>query len=105
MQTLLCDFPPEQAANDGGFFTRVALFDYLELQEQEAILTKRLAHGEAGMSYFHHLMQMGEETCTIAEAQQRVLAFHLQQVRHEQHWIRTWLEEIRARTEWIGNSL
>src|SRR6266849_6276408 len=35
LHTLLCDFPPEQAANEAEFFTRVAFFEFLEPQERE----------------------------------------------------------------------
>lgn len=96
LHTLLCDFSQEHAANDAEFFTRVAFFEYLEPQEQETILTSRLAHVEAGLAYLQHLQEMGEEACTIADAQRRVLVFHLQQARNEQQWIVTWLEEIQA---------
>jgi len=91
----LCDFPPEQAANEAEFFTRVAFFEYLDPQEQEAILKKRLAYLETGLKYLHKLQQMADEACPKVYAQ-RVLAFHLQRVRNEYQWIATWLEELQA---------
>jgi DNA-binding PadR family transcriptional regulator len=96
LHTLLCNFSPEQAANEAEFLTRVAFFEYLELAERETILTSRLAHVEAGLAYLQHLHQMGEETCTFADAQQRVLAFQLQQMHNEYQWLVTWIEEIQA---------
>lgn len=96
LHTLLCDFPPEHAGNSAEFFTRVAFFEYLEPSEREAILTSRLAHVQAGLAYLQHLHQMGEDACTLADAQRRVLAFHLQQMRNEYQWLVTWLEEIQA---------
>jgi len=91
----LCDFPPEQAANEAEFFTRVAFFEYLEPLEREAILKKRL-------DYLHTMQRMAdEEDCapgmgiSMSNAQ-RVLAFHLQRVRHEYQWVVIWLEEMQA---------
>src|SRR5207248_6575763 len=46
LQTLLCDFPPEQAANEAEFFTRVAFFEFLDPPEREVILNKRLVYLE-----------------------------------------------------------
>jgi DNA-binding PadR family transcriptional regulator len=91
----LCDFPPEQAANEAEFFTRVAFFDYLEPEEREAILKKRLAYLQECLEYLHKLQQMADEACPTVYAQ-RVLAFHLQRVRNEYQWIATWLEEMQA---------
>src|SRR6266540_2091694 len=44
LHTYLCDFPPEQAANEAEFFTRVAFFDSLKPQDRQEILQKRLSH-------------------------------------------------------------
>ena len=98
----LCDFPPEQAANEAEFFTRVAFFECLDPQERETILNKRLAYLQGCLDYLHRLQQMADkEDCapgtgiSMSNAQ-RVLAFHLQRVRHEYQWIATWLEEMQA---------
>ncbi len=98
----LCDFPPEQAANEAEFFTRVAFFEYLEPQEQEAILKKRLAFLQTGLEYLHHLQQMADQgDCapdmgiSLSNAQ-RVLAFHTRRIRDECQWVATWLEEMRV---------
>ncbi len=91
----LCNFPPEQAANDAEFFTRVAFFDYLEPQERQAILQKRLASLQSGLEYLHELQQLANQACPTEYAQ-RVLSFHLQRVRNEHQWIATWLEEMQG---------
>ena len=102
LQAYLRDFPASQASNDAEFFTRVAFFDFLEVPERETILTRRLAYLEGGLSYLQTMQHLAEaEDCEptmgipMSNAQ-RVLAFHLQRVRHEYQWIATWLEEIQA---------
>ncbi len=102
LHTSLCDFPAEQAANEAEFFTRVAFFEFLEPQEREAIMKKRLAYLQGCLDYLHTMQQMAEsEDCapntsiSMSNAQ-RVLAFHLQRVRHEYQWVVTWLEEMQA---------
>ena len=102
LQGYLRDFPPEQASNDAEFFTRVAFFDFLEMPEREAILTRRLAYLQACLEYLRKLQQMADsEDCAPAMgvsmfSAQRVLAFHIQRVRDEYQWIVTWLEEMQA---------
>ncbi len=102
LHTSLCDFPPEQAANEAEFFTRVAFFEYLEPQEREAIMKKRLAYLQRCLDYLHTMQQMADsEDCAPGTSlsmsnAQRVLAFHLQRVRHEYQWAVTWLEEMQA---------
>jgi hypothetical protein len=104
LHAYLCDFPPEQAANEAEFFTRVAFFEYLEPREREAILKERLAFLEGCLDYLHTMQQMVDEgDCasgmgiSMSNAQ-RVLAFHTQRVRNEYQWIVTWLEEMQANT-------
>src|SRR5229473_3869655 len=98
----LCDFPPEQTANEAEFFTRVAFFEFLEPQEREAILKKRLVYLQGCLDYLHTMQQMADsEDCAPGTSlsmsnAQRVLAFHLQRVRHEYQWAVTWLEEMQA---------
>jgi hypothetical protein len=102
LHTLLCDFPPEQATNEAEFFTRVAFFEFLDSQEQQEILSKRLAYVQGGLDYLQRLQEMATEgecapgTGSSMSNAQRVLAFHLQRVRHEYQWIATWLEELQA---------
>src|SRR6266568_9118273 len=60
LQVSLRDFPSEQAGNDAEFFTRVAFFDLLEVQERKAILTKRLAYLEGCLEYLHKLQQIAD---------------------------------------------
>ena len=98
----MCDFPASQTANEAEFFTRVAFFEYLEPLEREAILNKRLAYLQGCLDYLHTMQRMAdEEDCapgmgiSMSNAQ-RVLAFHLQRVRHEYQWVLTWLEEMQA---------
>src|SRR6266436_3143472 len=98
----LCDFPPEQAANEAECFTRVAFFEYLEPLEREAILKKRLAYLQGCLDYLHHLQQMADQgDCapdmgiSLSNAQ-RVLAFHTRRIRDECQWVATWLEEMRV---------
>lgn len=95
LQAYLSDFPPEQAADEAEFLTRVAFFDYLEPADQLEILQKRQAYLKTGLEYLHTLQQMADEACATV-AQQRVLAFHTQQIRSEYQWIATWLEEMQA---------
>src|SRR6266849_812229 len=57
----LCEFPPEQTANEAEFFTRVAFFEFLEPQEREVILKKRLAFLQTGLEYLQQLQQMAEQ--------------------------------------------
>src|SRR6266851_4246301 len=83
LQAYLRDFPAPQAANEAEFFTRVAFFDYLEAEEREAILTRRLAYLEVCLSYLQSMQHMADsEDCaptmgiSMSNAQ-RVLAFHL----------------------------
>ena len=98
----LREFPPEQAGNEAEFFTRVAFFEFLEPQERQAILSKRLAYVQGCLDYLQRLQQMATEgecapdTSISLSNAQRVLAFHLQRVRHEYQWIATWLEELQA---------
>jgi DNA-binding PadR family transcriptional regulator len=92
----LRDFPSEQAGNEAEFFTRVAFFDYLEPQERREILQKRLAYLQGGLDYLHRLQQLADDACPTVDAQQRVLAFHLQRLRNEHQWVATWLEEMQA---------
>lgn len=94
----LRDFPLEQAANEAEFFTRVAFFDYLELGERREILKKRLAHLHGGLEYLHNLQQIADAACPTVDAQQRVRAFQLQQMRNEWQSIETGLEEMQATT-------
>ncbi|MFL5802674.1 MAG: PadR family transcriptional regulator [Roseiflexaceae bacterium] len=96
LHTYLCDFPPDQAANEAEFFTRVAFFDYLSLDERQEILQKRLAHLAKQLAYLHNLQQLADAACASVDAQQRVLAFHIGQIGNEHQWIATWLEEMRA---------
>ncbi len=102
LQASLRDFPASQASNDAEFFTRVAFFNYLEVSEREAILTKRLAYLEGCLSYLQTMQHMADtEDCaptmgiSMSNAQ-RVLAFHTGRIRDEYQWIATWLEEMRA---------
>src|SRR5215469_8528679 len=99
LHTSLCDFPPDLAANEAEFFTRVAFFEFLAPQEQETILRKRLVYLEGCLDYLQRMQQMAnEEECTpgtLMSHAQRVLAFHLQRVCHEYQWIATWLEELQ----------
>ena len=98
LHTYLCDFPPENAASDAEFFTRVAFFDYLELEERQAILQKRLAHLEGQLAYLHNLQQLADQAGTAVHPQQRVLAFQLRRLRDEYQWIGAWLEEMQPST-------
>jgi DNA-binding PadR family transcriptional regulator len=100
----LCNFPPDLAANEAEFFTRVAYFEYLDPPEREAILKKRLAYLQGCLDYLRTMQQMADKedcapgTGTSMSNAQRVLAFHLQRVRHEYQWVLTWLEEMQANT-------
>jgi DNA-binding PadR family transcriptional regulator len=101
LQASLQDFPPEQAGSDPEFFTRVAFFDFLEAEEREAILNKRLAYLQRGLEYLYSLQQMAEEggeganiVPSLSHAQ-RVLAFHTRRIRDEYEWIASWLEEMQ----------
>jgi len=102
LHTSLCDFPPEQAGNEAEFFTRVAFFEFLEPPERQAILKKRLAYLQGCLDYLQRMQEMATEgecapgTGSSMSNAQRVLAFHLQRVRHEYQWIATWLEELQA---------
>ena len=98
----LREFPPEQAASEAEFFTRVAFFEYLEPDERVAILKQRLAYLEGCLSYLDAMQQMAKsEDCaptmgvSLSPAQ-RVLAFHTQRIRDEYQWIAAWLEELRG---------
>jgi DNA-binding PadR family transcriptional regulator len=95
LQAYLRDFPPELAASEAEFFTRVAFFDYLEAEERQQILKIRLVHLQGGLAYLHNLQQMADEACPTVYTQ-RVLAFHLQRIRNEYEWIVSWLEEMQA---------
>ncbi len=98
----LCDFPPEQAGNEAEFFTRVAFFEFLDPPERQEILKKRLAYLQGCLDYLQRMQEMADQgncapgTGISMSNAQRVLAFHLQRVRHEYHWIATWLEELQA---------
>jgi DNA-binding PadR family transcriptional regulator len=94
----LCDFPSECAANEAEFFTRVAFFDYLELEERQAILHKRLVHLEGQLAYLRNLQQLADQAGTGVDVQQRVLAFQLRRLRDEHQWISVWLEEMLPTT-------
>jgi hypothetical protein len=98
LHTYLCDFPPECAGSDAEFFTRVAFFDYLELEERQAILQKRLAHLERQLAYLHNLQQLADQPGAAVDAQLRVLAFQRRRLRDEHQWIGAWLEEMQLTT-------
>ncbi len=90
--------------NEAEFFTRVAFFEYLEPEEREVILKKRLDYLGGCLDYLHTMQQMAYEgDCahgmgiSMSNAQ-RVLAFHTQRVRNEYQWVVTWLEEMQANT-------
>jgi len=101
LQAYLRDFGPEQAGADAEFFTRVAFFDFLEVQERREILGKRLAYLERCLEYLHTLQQVAdsEDSATSMSISmshaQRVLAFHTRRIRDEYAWIAAWLEEMR----------
>jgi DNA-binding PadR family transcriptional regulator len=95
LHTYLCNFPPEYAANESEFFTRVAFIDYLELKERQAILQKRLAYLHDCLEYLHRLEQLADQTSTTIDAQRRVLAFHTQQIGSEYQW---WLQKRHPHT-------
>jgi DNA-binding PadR family transcriptional regulator len=102
LRAYLRDFPPEQAASDAEFFTRVAFFDFLEREERQEILKKRLAHLQGRREYLHNLQQMASEGCASEVVismsyAQRVLAFHLRRVHDEYQWTAAWLEEMQSR--------
>jgi len=102
LQASLRDFPAERAGNDAEFFTRVAFFDYLEVEEREAILIKRLAYLGGCLSYLQTMQRLADtQDCADASgismsSAQRVLAFHTRRVRDEYEWITTWLEEMQT---------
>jgi len=102
LQVSLRDFSPEQASSDAEFFTRVAFFDFLEAEEREAILNKRLAYLQGGLEYLQNLQQMadsGEDCANIVPSMsyaKRVLAFHTRRISDEYQWVATWLEEMQA---------
>lgn len=103
LQAYLRDFGPEQAGVDTEFFTRVAFFDLLEVEEREAILKKRLAYLQGGLEYLQNLQQIADsgEDCAPSMGismsyAQRVLAFHTRRIRDEYHWIASWLEEMQG---------
>ena len=103
LQAYLRDFGPEQAGADAEFFTRVAFFDLLEVQEREGILTTRLVYLEACLEYLQNLQQIADSDKDCAPSMgismsyaQRVLAFHTRRIRDEYHWIDSWLEEMQA---------
>ena len=98
LQAYLCDFPTDLAANKAEFFTRVAFFDLLEPQVRQEILKTRLAHLQGLLDRLLLLQQKSAgERLTLYP--QRVLAFQIQQTRHEYQWLADWLEEMRASTQ------
>ncbi|GHO99822.1 hypothetical protein KSF_098700 [Reticulibacter mediterranei] len=95
LQVYLRDFPADLAANKAEFFTRVAFFDLLEPEARQEILKTRLAHLQGVLDYLLLLQQKpGGDRLTLYP--QRVLAFQIQQTRHEYQWLADWLEEMRA---------
>jgi DNA-binding PadR family transcriptional regulator len=101
LHAFLRDFPAALASNDAEFFTRVALFDYLEVPERKAILTSRQAYLEGCLSYLQTMQQLADtQECntpglSMSHAR-RVLAFHTRRIRDEYAWIASWLEEMQA---------
>lgn len=97
----LRDFPLEQAASDAEFFTRVAFFDMVEVEERQAILRTRLTHLKTGLEYLEGLQELTEtQACmpivpTLTNAQ-RILAFQTRRIRDEYAWIASWLEELQT---------
>jgi DNA-binding PadR family transcriptional regulator len=102
LQASLRDFPASQVSSDAEFFTRVAFFDYLEVPEREAILTKRQAYLEGCLSYLQRMQHLADtqecaNTSGISMSHaRRVLAFHTRRIHDEYAWIATWLEEMQA---------
>jgi DNA-binding PadR family transcriptional regulator len=102
LQASLRDFPASQASSDAEFFTRVAFFDYLEVPEREAILTKRQAYLEGCLSYLQTMQHLADtQECANTSGismspAQRVLVFHTRRIHDEYAWIATWLEEMQA---------
>lgn len=97
----LRDFPPEQAASDAEFFTRIAFFDFLAVEERQTILRTRLAYLKTGLDYLEGLQQIAEtQACTpivptLTNAQ-RILAFQARRTRDEYAWVASWLEELHT---------
>src|SRR5260370_32826762 len=61
LHTSLCDFPPEQAANEAEFFTRVAFFEFPDPPERQEILRKRLAYVQGCLDYLQRLQEIAPE--------------------------------------------
>jgi hypothetical protein len=83
------------AGNREEFFTRVAFFAYLEPEEREEMLRKRLIAVDASRQYLRRLQQMANSD-QPTEYAQRVLAFHIQQIENEYQWLSTWLAEMQG---------
>lgn len=100
LQAYLRDFPPELAASDAEFFTRVAFFDFLEPKDRQAILKRRLTYLQKSLEYLQAMYQQTEAGDCGPDMgptnAQRVLAFHTRRIRDEYQWIAAWIEEMQG---------
>jgi DNA-binding PadR family transcriptional regulator len=97
LQALLQEFPPELAANDSEFFTRVAFFYLLDSDARRIILTMRQAARQEDlhqMQQFQALLE-GERNDAQNHYPLSVLRFRQQQLQLELDWIAQLLEEIQ----------
>ena len=96
LQTMLQDFSPELAGNDGEFFTRVAFFSLIDPDARRAILTTRQAALKQQMERHQQYQALVESEADHEQAYfpSSVLALQQQQIQVELEWIATLLKEV-----------
>lgn len=96
LQTMLQDFPPELAGNDGEFLTRVAFFHLVDPDARRVILLTRQAALQQRMQQHQQYQALVESEADHEQAHfpSRVLTLQQQQLQLELDWIATLLEEV-----------
>jgi DNA-binding PadR family transcriptional regulator len=96
LQTMLQDFPPDLAGNDGEFLTRVAFFHLIEPDARRVILLTRQEALQRRMQQHRQYQALVESEANSSPTHYplSVLALQQQQLQLELDWIATLLEEV-----------
>ena len=95
LQAMLQEFPPELAADDGEFLTRVAFFHLLDTDARLAILTTRQAARQQDLRQMQQFEELLEREGSDAQNHYSlgVLRFRQHQFQLELDWIAHLIEE------------
>lgn len=96
LQTMLQDFPADQAGNDSEFFTRVAFFHLIDADARRAILTTRQAALQQRMQRHQQYQALLESEADHFQVYfpSAVLTLQQQQLQLELDWLAALLKEV-----------